>query len=595
MKPTTFYFFIYIFFALIKLTLLEEEDYASDIDFIGIAAENYKQDKESITFRFLFMNLSKKPIIKTFRFITNITYFINSSVPNNYVTTGNCTIENSKNDDDYMYFNCVISINNIFNISNIDISGGGDYFGGEVVPGYLIYDPFYDIRTATKEIYILNLTKEIEEKHGQFILKGEMHKNLNDNEEFKIAYNDMNGTLNCQKTSGLFYECKLIPTSLIQNRSLEQRAADSSKSKIIIVARFLKNLNIQYPKSSTTNNPNQKNAKIIYIGNFNHTNTLVDAIGKIYLTCKDYSLIYLKEFIRFYVDINYNTTTNLRMLQNKEQIEVVGTKNLSEISKSIVSYDLTYKNTTNKTIREIYSPCNISFSDNGTFNGEDSEMNIDFNKDEKYEFLNKEEKSYEIMYLKSEYDDGNYDAKINSDSFSFGFDTQNDILNIENNTNVEVSYKPDNEERYFDNCNLEKIGNNSYNIICSPKRSVHALMNTLRIDITNLLKKKILKSVSARILQSNINTTLIPDSDSTGVINYDPTISTFIPKRVYSRGLSGGEIAAIIIAPIVAILAVLFLIFFFNKSPSPSPSPSPPAVKNNSDIIFQNSSTNINK
>ena len=81
------------------------------------------------------------------------------------------------------------------------------------------------------------------------------------------------------------------------------------------------------------------------------------------------------------------------MLQNKEQIEVIGTKNLSEISKSIVSYDLTYKNTANKTIVEIYSPCNISLSDNGTFIGKNNEMNIDFNKDEKYEFLDKEEKN----------------------------------------------------------------------------------------------------------------------------------------------------------------------------------------------------------
>ena len=54
------------------------------------------------------------------------------------------------------------------------------------------------------------------------------------------------------------------------------------------------------------------------------------------------------------------------------------------------------------------------------------------------------------MYLKSEYGEGNYDAKINSDSFSFCFDIQDDILNIENNINVGVRYKPYNEERYFD-------------------------------------------------------------------------------------------------------------------------------------------------
>ena len=82
-----------------------------------------------------------------------------------------------------------------------------------------------------------------------------------------------------------------------------------------------------------------------------------------------------------------------------------------------------------------------------------------------------------------------YNATINSDSFSFGFDTQDDILNIENNADVEVCYKPNNEEKYFDKCNIEKTENESYSINCSPKRSVYALMNTLLIDITNLLKK----------------------------------------------------------------------------------------------------------
>ena len=312
------------------------------------------------------------------------------------------------------------------------------------------------------------------------------------------------------------------------------------------------------------------------------------------MRCGDYALKYLKEFIRFYVDINYNPITNLRMLQNKEKIEVIGKKNLSEISKSIVSYDLTYMNTTNKTIIAISSPSNISFSDNNdTFIGENNEMNVDFTEDETYDFLEKGEKKYEPMYLKknkkNENDEGNYNAIINYDSFSFGFDTQDDILNIENNADVEVSYKPDNEARYFDKCIIEKTGNESYSIKCSPKRSVYALMNTLRIDITNLLKKRRLRSVSGRILQDATNTTLIPDPNSTGVIDYtyDPKISKFISKKS-SGGLSGGTITAIVLAIVFAILAVLFLIFFCNR-------PLLSVDKNNNVINGTSSSTNINE
>jgi hypothetical protein len=312
MKPINFFFLIFIFFALVKVSLLEEDN----IDFLCLGFENYREDKTNITFKALFMNLSNKSMTNSFGFYANITYLPNSSVPNSYAIDTknvNCTIENTKLNDDYIYYNCFIPISNISNISKIDISRGNNYFGGEVFPGDLLLDPNFNLVEFTKELYIFNLTKEIEEKHGQFILKGEMHKNLNDNGEFKIVYNDMNGTLNCQKTSGLFYECKLLPASLIENRTLEQRTADTSKSKIIIIARFLKNKNITYPKNSTTDDPKDKKATIISVGNFNHNNALEDAKGKIYLRCGDYALKYLKEFIRFYVDINYNPITNLRM------------------------------------------------------------------------------------------------------------------------------------------------------------------------------------------------------------------------------------------------------------------------------------------
>lgn len=594
MKPTKFFFLVCIFFALVEVSVLEEKEENSTyiIDFICLGLENYKANETNITFKALFMNLNNKEMINSFRIKSNITYLTRSSDQNSFTTelrNGECTIENTKLNDDYIYYNCIISIDNISNIKHISISGGGDYFGGEVVPGYYLLEK-NNLMEFTKELYIFNLTEEIEEKHGQFILKGKMHKNLTDNEEFKIAYNDMNGTLDCQKKSGLFYECKLLPTSLIKNRTIEQRSADSSKSKIIVVARFLKNIYIEYPKNTTIDNPNEKNVTIISVGNFNHNNILEDAIGIIYLLCDDYPLNYLKEFIRFYVDINYNPSSNLRMLQNKEKIEVIGKKNLSEIYKHIVSYDLTYMNTSNKTISDISSPCNISFSDNGSFIGEeDNEMNIDFTKNEKYEFLEKEEKKYEIMTFNKN-NTGNSDANTTSNSFSFGFDTLDDILNIEKYADVNLSYKPDNEERYFDKCNLEYKGYQSYSIKCSPKRDVHALMNTLRIDITHLLKKRRLTSVSVRILQDAANTILIPDQNSPGIIDYQykPSINNSYPKK-NSSGLSGGAIAAIIIASIITILLVVFLIFFINRSNGPVK-----PLDKSKDIVQNSSSSNIN-
>ena len=131
MKPTNFYFFIFIFFGLVKISLLEEEDdpYSNNIDFICIGFENYKEDNAGISFKALFMNLSNKAMTNFFKFFANITYLTKSTVPNSYaieLKNGNCTNENTKLNDDYIYYNCFVSISNISNISKINILRGNN-------------------------------------------------------------------------------------------------------------------------------------------------------------------------------------------------------------------------------------------------------------------------------------------------------------------------------------------------------------------------------------------------------------------------------------------------------------------------------------
>ena len=110
MKPINFYFLIFIFFGLVKISLLEEEEeldpYSKYIDFIVIGLENYKEDNARITFKALFMNLSNKAMTNFFKFFANITYLTKSTVPNSYaieLKNGNCTNENTKLNDDYIY------------------------------------------------------------------------------------------------------------------------------------------------------------------------------------------------------------------------------------------------------------------------------------------------------------------------------------------------------------------------------------------------------------------------------------------------------------------------------------------------------------
>ena len=540
------------------------------------------------------MNLNKKNIAKTFSLEASITY-LNGSGDTTYNKELNCKIDNDiKQNDDYIYYNCEISIPNINNIIKIYLRKGNKDIEGKDVTYNLNSLSNLNLMKCTKELYIFNLTREIEEKPGQFILKGKMHKNFTDTNEFRIGYSDygyimeyyyINGILKCQKKSELF-ECILLPTYIIENESIDYTIAESLKSKIIIVARFLNKTNIEFPKISKKRNPNEKNATIISVGNFNHSNKSEDAEGRIYLKCTNYALKNLEEFIRFYVNITYSyNDTKSKVIKKTEQFEVYGYKDLSEIYKSIISYHLFYMNTTNKTIEIISSPCNISFSDDYDFIEVNNEMNINFDEDEIYDFLEEKEKKFDLMYLKPN-KKGSYNATNNSNSFSFEFELLDDIINIKDNSEVNVSYIPVNRKRFYDNCIITKNKSQSYNIECSPKRSVFAPMKTLNINITNLLKKRRLRTVRNRILQETDDTILIAHEDTSGYINYDFKPRVF-PKKD-SNGLSGGAIAAIIIASIVAIAAVIFVIIKCNG-------PARPLVKNNDLVNIPNSSTMISR
>lgn len=159
------------------------------------------------------MNLNKKNITKTFSLEASITY-LNGSSDTTYNKELNCKIDNDiKQNDDYIYYNCEISIPNINNIIKIYLREGSENFGGKDVSYNLNSLSNLNLMKCTKELYIFNLTQEIEEKPGQFILKGKMHKNLTDTNEFTIKYYVyysqteyyiMSSILNCQKKVDFF-------------------------------------------------------------------------------------------------------------------------------------------------------------------------------------------------------------------------------------------------------------------------------------------------------------------------------------------------------------------------------------------------------
>ena len=577
MKTKKLFFNIFIFIALVKVSLLEDKDTTSKYDFTLMGVDNYKNNKEKVTFGALYMNLYNIDIVYNLSVIANIIYLKNdtSNILDFEVRKTNCEIDDESNlTDGYVYHKCYIEIGNLENIKKINFTDWKDNFGKNVKFSSLMEDPNFNLFEWEKELFIFNLTN-IEKKIDHFILKGNMHKDFVDGDNFTINYNDMNATLYCPNKT----ECILAPTSSIDNKTIDNRIAETSKSKIFIVASSLENKFIEFLVRT-----NEVKATIISVGKFYHEDKK-NATGKIYLKCNNYTIEHLKQFIRFYVNIYFNRT-RLRILETKEII-VIGNKTNGVSNNGIVSYDLTYLNTANKNITNISTPHDISFSDDEKFDKADNEVYIEFSKSEIYNFLDTKDKKYLSMFL-TPVENNNYNATNLYSSFSFKFETQEITKDIEENKKVDVSYIPDGEERFFDRCFIKKDGNNLYNITCSPSRKILARLNSSIINITGLTNGKRLRTLNVRNLQENSETEtfLIPTEDTPGFIDYDNPRLYF--KQKDNSGLSAGAIIAIIIASIVVILAVIFIIIKCNR-------PAKPFVKNSDFVNIPNSSTTINK
>ena len=559
METKNLFFNIFIFLALVKLSALDDKK----SDFIIMGVDSYKKNANNIiTFRGLLKNLRKKDIPDKFVVSAKITYHDNN-ILNTTEGNANCASDkDNKQNDEYIYYNCDINTEGIKDIRQINFTSIS-YDGANVGFGDLINSNF-NLLDWAKELYILNIT-EIEKKNDHFILKGNMHKEFNETSEFEIKNDDMNANLIYQKKG----EYKLVPNSSIKNKTIENRIAESSKSKIFIIASSLDNKFIEFYDRKA-------NATIISFGNYKPPKASEDAKGKIYLKCNNYSESLMKQYIKFNVDIYYNKT-RLRMLKERynDTIEVFGIKTSGKISNGIVSYDLTYLNTLNKIIGKISSPRDILFSNEENFSKSDNEMDIHFSDSENYEFFNKKEKKYELMDLLPD-EEGNYNATNLDSSFCFKFIPKVN-LTIENITKINVSYIPDNDTRFSDECYIQKNESTTYNITCSPNRQVFAPMKTLIINISNITSEGNPKTTE---------TFLLPSEGEDSYINYENPRIYFKKKK--DNGLSAGAIVAIIIASIVVISAVVFIIIKCNR-------PAKPLIKNSDFVNIPNSSTTINK
>ena len=413
--------------------------------------------------------------------------------------------------------------------------------------------------------------KEIELRNNEFIISGDLNKSQD------LLYNELYVNF-----SGVEFNCtyienkseiKFIPEGVIDEHLQGKIIETRNKDKIYILIFSSEGVydHLQYPISCIN-----EQVKLLGFGDYKESSTTSDAKIKIYFRGIIYYLNNLKQYIKFKPKIAYSS---LRTLE-EETFEAIGQKQNIDEDKLIAIYEVTFYNTNNKNISNIEFDKMFEFSDDGViYTQNETEINI---RPKKYNVMNTKSLDYEEIIF-----DKNIEVTQTSDSFSFNFGLPSGIITIENKTKAYLSFIP------MENTNTEKeiecyVENKTtfLTLICS-EETVHTYFKTLILNIVEVNSSERLRLLAT----TETNKTFYAPCDSEGTLfyYYEPQIITPTFRRRISKnkGLSGGAIAAIVLASVAAIAATGISIFFLNRMLT-----SPP-VKPTSKLHLRNSSAKI--
>ena len=290
----------------------------------------------------------------------------------------------------------------------------------------------------------------------------------------------------------------------------------------------------------------------------------------------------LKKFVRFQAIITYLSNSNLRFL-NEITVNATGIRDSESIDfdNGVVKYQIEYNNTANMTnILKIESLHDYKFSDNeNNFPSSPAIISIVGY----YINLTNTAQLENPVFINFGKENPIIDRK--TFSFKFGFNSSNSNISITNKQKVFLNYTSmeTSETDELDCCSIEN-NTNIFTINCEPTKDVYTLLNSLIINIPAVPQNRRL-----RFLQNSGNNTIYAPKTASGDIQfeYNPEINTFGRKTSKKKGLSGGAIAAIVLATIAAVAAVAAAIFFLNRGPV-NP------IKTSTEMNLPNSTTNIN-
>ena len=571
MKLKLLLFSIVLNFALIKVVSSNND---SKLMLVGFEKYNYANDK--ITFNILFKKYNKSILY----YNASITFFLSNGTPSydNDDIHRNCTnTDEGDDDDDEVVYNCAF-VSPIVNVSQVKLKNTNfifyNQFGNEthetkIIESSLAKDMKNNIQSQVYPLnistfYFVNFTQINDDK---IMINGTVEPDINEG-TYILNLSKKNYSCSVDDKSIIF---KLSNSNINDNLIGKVLFHETEDQKILIFS------NETSPNDLLMYSTVKSSSADLY-GFENYTkyeNKNAENVAVFFGTSN-----ILKKYLRFPASVRYGTNSTLRFLEVLPT-NATGTilADSTDIDNGIFKYRIVFPGTEN-----ISNILGINYSNDFQF----SDDNVSFTREEintvgdYINLTNTNELEKPVLLNCSE---GNPTVDEKSFSFQFRLNSTNSNINITNKQPIFLNYSSmeTSERDEIDSCTIEN-NTNIFTINCEPKKDIYTLLNSLIIKVPNVKTNRRL-----RFLQSSGNSTIRAPKTAQGDIQFDynPEVNTFGRKSSKKKGLSGGAIAAIVLATIAAVVAVGVAIFFLNRGPI-NP------IKTSTEMNLPNSTTNIN-
>ena len=562
---------ILLFFSIIlNFSLIKEVSSNNKLMLVGFG--NYHNEANIIKFDIFFKKYNNNISYSNTSIVLNL---FNETPSSNVEINATCLNDTSVIYEDELVYNCSFESTNLV-VTQVELKNTNFTF-------------YIDNEIHRPEIIESSLASEA--KKNISFWDSQLHYSTFYFDDFTQINDDyilINGTMNpgilTKKNEGK-YTLNLSDTiynCIVDNNSISFNLSNSNINDNFIG----KMLNFsEEPKILIFQNSNSKNDLLLYskvktayvellgFGNYNESTPEKEAKNLVYFRGTANNL---KRYVRFSVTIT--NSSSLRALEEPITVNATGTLKYIDLYNGLAVYEVTYEGTRGMKIVSIESLHNYIFSND--INKFPSTAVIVIIIGENINLKNNQTLVTEFLNYKSE------KPTISGNTFSFDIKIPNTIqsLNISEKKKMYLNYyNLENSERDEVDCSIENKTDH-FTILCEPKKDVYTQFKTLIMKIPNVTSSRRL-----RFLQTAVNSTYYAPTNASGDIQfeYNPEVNTFGRKSSKKKGLSGGAIAAIVLATIAAVVAVGIAMFFLNRGPvNPT--------KTSTEMNLPNSTTNIN-